>query len=78
VLDSHRESDCIVKYIIEEYEPTAVTNFAIGLKSTDFAGPRIYEWDYTDNQNQTTHDDDDAATPSFTNWCVTTLSRSLF
>merc|ERR1712080_817506 len=63
ILESRRENDCIVKYILDEYKGEPVKSFAIGLKTPqNYKG--VYEWRHVDN----TGADPDAATPGFSNW----------
>merc|ERR1712126_288485 len=48
VLESRREKDCIVKYILDEYKGDPVKSFAIGLKTPEnYKG--VYEWKHVDN-----------------------------
>merc|ERR1712243_51223 len=62
VLESRRENDCIVKYILDEYKGEPVKSFAIGLKTPqNYKG--VYEWRRVDNGKNP-----DAATPTFENW----------
>jgi len=62
VLESRRENDCIVKYILDEYKGEPVKSFAIGLKTPqNYKG--VYEWRHVDNGKNP-----DAATPTFENW----------
>merc|ERR1712059_8984 len=63
VLESRREQDCMVKYIIDEYKGDPARSYAIGLKTPDgYKG--VYEWSHVDN----TDPNFDAATPAFENW----------
>lgn len=63
VLETRRENDCLIKYLLDKYEDPTSQMFAIGLKTeTSFTG--IYQWDRVD----VAPDDQDAATLSFTNW----------
>ena len=56
ILDSRAESNCIIKYLMDEYGG-AQKRYAIGLKSPDeYRG--VYEWRGTD------------APPEFTNWAA--------
>jgi len=65
VLESRRENDCIVKYILDEYKGDPVKSFAIGLKTPEnYKG--VYEWKHVDNAQKA-----DAATPTFENWAPT-------
>jgi len=63
VIESRRENDCLVKYAMDEYKGDPVKYYAIGLRTPEnYNG--VYEWKHVDNQPP----NDDAATPSFTNW----------
>jgi len=63
VFESRRESDCVTKYLIEEYDDPAGQQYAIGMKVDEtFKG--VYEWHRVD----ATTDNKAAATLTFTNW----------
>ena len=61
-LQSRREMDCLVKYINDEIDSTALNKYAIGLHAKSYNG--IFEWSNIDSLAA----DWDAPTPSFTNW----------
>ena len=63
VLETRRENDCLIKYLLDKYEDQTSQMFAIGLK-TETSFPGVYQW----NRVDVTPDDQDAATLSFTNW----------
>merc|ERR1712179_541802 len=66
VIESRRENDCIVKYIMDEYKGDPVKSFAIGLKTPqNYKG--VYEWKHVDNSDPNF----DAATPTIENWAPT-------
>merc|ERR1711874_189773 len=63
VFESRRENDCVTKYIIDEYEDVTAHQYAIGIKVDDvYKG--VYEW----NRVDTSIDNQDAATLTFSNW----------
>ena len=63
VLETRRENDCLIKYLLDKYEDQTSQMFAIGLR-TETSFPGVYQW----NRVDVTPDDQDAATLSFTNW----------
>ena len=54
--------DCLIKYINDEIDSTAMNKYAIGLHAYSYSG--IFEWANVDSLQA----DWDAPTPSFTNW----------
>ena len=80
VFESRRENDCVTKYIIDEYEDVTAHQYAIGTaklvycfaqQSSVSSGIKVddvykgvYEW----NRVDTSIDNQDAATLTFSNW----------
>ena len=80
VFESRRENDCVTKYIIDEYEDVTAHQYAIGTAKLVYCFPQlssvssgikvddvykgVYEW----NRVDTSIDNQDAATLTFSNW----------
>ena len=64
--ESRREMECLIKYINDEIDSTALNKYAIGLYGSSESG--IFEWDgKSQGTDAATFDD---PTLSFTNWWV--------